>query len=185
MQGSILCLVLSSLYRNSLEVSASSIAYINTSITSISRSSMSFRCISNCLLYILYVHSFIYLSGIIYLKCLLWIRHFPRYGGICCLMKLCPILCNHMDCSSLSGSSVHGILQERTLEWVTISFSRRSSQPRIKPVPPAWQADSLLLSHQGSPWSTRVQSQWIQAIRRGDGIGILEKNYLIRNIKRD
>ena len=28
------------------------------------------------------------------------------------------------------GSSVHGILQARTLEWVAISFSRGSSQPR-------------------------------------------------------
>ena len=34
-----------------------------------------------------------------------------------------------MDCS-LPGSSVHGILQERILEWVAIPFSRGSSQPR-------------------------------------------------------
>ena len=34
-----------------------------------------------------------------------------------------------MNCS-LSGSSVHGILQTRILEWVAISFSRGSSQPR-------------------------------------------------------
>ena len=34
-----------------------------------------------------------------------------------------------MDCS-LPGSSVHGIFQARILEWVSISFSRRSSQPR-------------------------------------------------------
>ena len=33
-----------------------------------------------------------------------------------------------MDCS-LPGSSVHGILHARILEWVTIPFSRRSSQP--------------------------------------------------------
>ena len=32
--------------------------------------------------------------------------------------------------SSLPGSSLHGILQARVLEWVAISFSRRSSQPR-------------------------------------------------------
>ena len=37
-------------------------------------------------------------------------------------------LCNPMDCS-LPGSSVHGILQARILEWVAISFSRGSSQP--------------------------------------------------------
>ena len=34
-----------------------------------------------------------------------------------------------MDCS-LPGFSVHGILQERILEWVAVSFSRGSSQPR-------------------------------------------------------
>ena len=34
-----------------------------------------------------------------------------------------------MECSP-SDSSVHGILQARILEWVTIPFSRRSSQPR-------------------------------------------------------
>ena len=37
-------------------------------------------------------------------------------------LQSCPILCDPMDCS-LSGSSVHGILQARTLEWVAISFS--------------------------------------------------------------
>ena len=34
-----------------------------------------------------------------------------------------------MDCS-LSGSSIHGIFQARVLEWIAISFSRGSSQPR-------------------------------------------------------
>ena len=41
----------------------------------------------------------------------------------------CPALCDPMDCSS-PGSSVHGILQARILEWVTIPFSRGSSQLR-------------------------------------------------------
>ena len=41
----------------------------------------------------------------------------------------CPTLCNHMDCS-LPGSSVHGIFQAIVLEWIAISFSRGSSQPR-------------------------------------------------------
>ena len=41
----------------------------------------------------------------------------------------CPTLCDSMDCS-LPGSSIHGILQARILEWVAISFSRGSSQPR-------------------------------------------------------
>ena len=41
----------------------------------------------------------------------------------------CPTLCNPMNCS-LPGSSVHGILQARILEWVAIPFSKGSSQPR-------------------------------------------------------
>ena len=43
--------------------------------------------------------------------------------------QLCPTLCDPMD-SSLPGSSLHGILQARVLEWVAISFSRGSSRPR-------------------------------------------------------
>ena len=41
----------------------------------------------------------------------------------------CLTVCNSMDCS-LPSSSVHRILQARILEWVTIPFSRGSSQPR-------------------------------------------------------
>ena len=38
-------------------------------------------------------------------------------------------LCDPMD-GSLPGSSLHGVLQARVLEWVAISFPRGSSQPR-------------------------------------------------------
>ena len=41
----------------------------------------------------------------------------------------CPTLCDPMD-SSPPGSSVHGVLQARILEWVAIFFSRGSFQPR-------------------------------------------------------
>ena len=37
-------------------------------------------------------------------------------------LQLCPTLCDPIDCSP-PGSSVPGILQARTLEWVAISFS--------------------------------------------------------------
>ena len=37
--------------------------------------------------------------------------------------QLCQALCNPMDCR-LPGSSIHGILQARTVEWVVIPFSR-------------------------------------------------------------
>ena len=45
--------------------------------------------------------------------------------------SLCQTLCDPMDCS-LPGSSLHGILQARVLEWVAISFSTGSSQPRVQ-----------------------------------------------------
>ena len=65
--------------------------------------------------------------------------------------QLCPTLCNPVD------YRVHGILQTRILEWVAFPFSRRSSQPRIKPrsptqVQPAIHCRRILyqLSYQGS-----------------------------------
>ena len=54
----------------------------------------------------------------------------------------CPALRDPMD-YSLPGSSVHGILQERILEWISIPFSRASSGPRIELGSPALQADYL------------------------------------------
>ena len=57
---------------------------------------------------------------------------------------------NPKDCSP-PGSSVHGISQVRVLEWLAISFSRGSSQPRIEPRSPALQMILYCLSHQGSP----------------------------------
>ena len=41
----------------------------------------------------------------------------------------CLTLCEPINCS-LPASSIHGIFQVRILEWVAISFSRSSSQPR-------------------------------------------------------
>ena len=52
-----------------------------------------------------------------------------RSDQIRSVAQSCPTLCNPVDCSP-PGSSVHGILQARILEWVAISFSRGSSQPR-------------------------------------------------------
>ena len=62
----------------------------------------------------------------------------------------CLTLCDPMDCIP-PGSSVHGILQARILEWVAIPFSRASSQPRDRTWCPALQADSLLSEPPGKP----------------------------------
>ena len=66
------------------------------------------------------------------------------------LLSCVQLVCDHMDCS-LQGSSVHEIFQERILEWVAISFSRGIFPTQGLNSSPALQADSLPLSHQGSP----------------------------------
>ena len=43
----------------------------------------------------------------------------------------CLTFCHPMECSP-SGSSVHGILQAKILEWVAIIYSRASSRPRAQ-----------------------------------------------------
>ena len=53
----------------------------------------------------------------------------PQTWWIVLVTQACPTLCHPMDCSP-PGSSVHGILQARILEWVAIPFSRGSSWSR-------------------------------------------------------
>ena len=71
---------------------------------------------------------------------ILWLMNSPLYiyttvsihssmNGHSEVTQSCPTLCDPMECSP-PGSSVHGIHQTRILEWVAISFSRGSSQPR-------------------------------------------------------
>ena len=62
--------------------------------------------------------------------------------------QLCPTLCDSMD-RSLPGSSVHGILQPRILEWIAISFSRGSSPPR------EWPWVSCIAGWFFTVWATR------------------------------
>ena len=60
----------------------------------------------------------------------------------------CPTLCDPMDCS-LPGSSVHGMFQARLLEWVALSFSRRSPRPRD------WTRVSHIVGRRFTVWATR------------------------------
>ena len=59
------------------------------------------------------------------------------------IAQSCPTLCDPMDCSP-PGSSVHGILQTRILQWIAIFFSRDLPNLGIKPRYSALEADSLL-----------------------------------------
>ena len=79
------------------------------------------------------------------LRCLYWFysiddTHYRQSRNACVLiimqglraclsLQSCPTLFDPMDCSP-PGSSVHGILQAKTLEWVVVFPSRRSSRPR-------------------------------------------------------
>ena len=56
--------------------------------------------------------------------------------------------CNPVDCSPPSFS-VHGIFQARILEWIDISFSRGSSQPRD------WTQISPIVDRRFTIWATR------------------------------
>ena len=89
----------------------------------------------------------------------------------------CLTLCDPMDCS-LTGSSIHGIFQARILEWVAISFSRRSSQPRD------WTWVSHIVGRCFTTWATRI------AVKFGGGeftrvnadIGVLSLCWFILGI---
>ena len=76
------------------------------------------------------------------------------------LFALFPTLWDGMDCSP-PASSVHGILQERILEWVTMPSSRGSSPPRdwtpVSYLLLHWQAGSLPLAPAEKPKSTILQ----------------------------
>ena len=105
-------------------------------------------------------------------------RQYPRFWGFICephkqrpflhgayiplrgerkkeseVAQLYLTLCDPMDCSP-PGSSVHGILQARILEWVAISFSRGSSLPRdLTQV-------SLIAGRRFNLWATRGVTHW-------------------------
>ena len=69
---------------------------------------------------------------------------------MCALVaQSCLILCDPMDCSPL-GSSVHGVLQARIVEWVDMPSSKGSSQPRDWTLVSCTEGGLYHLSHQGS-----------------------------------
>ena len=76
-------------------------------------------------------------------KQILWSKFCHVLTEICILymyrvesLQSCPALCGPMDCSP-PGSSVHGIIQARMLEWVAIPFPRDLPNSGIEPASPA------------------------------------------------
>ena len=80
-------------------------------------------------------------------------------------------LCDPMDCSP-PGSSVHGIFQARILEWVAISFSRRSSWPRD------WTWVSRIVGRRFTIWATR---EVLYSLIKGNSVFIITFNFWWRN----
>ena len=83
----------------------------------------------------------------------MWV-YYSRYCSIvccCCLVtKLYLTFCDSMKCSP-PGSSLHRISHSRILE--PFLSPANLPDPGIAPTSPAWQVDSLVLSHLGSPIS--------------------------------
>ena len=69
---------------------------------------------------------------------------------VCVVVQSHPTLCDPMDCSP-PGSSVHGILQARILEWVAIPSFRGSSLSNPEMEFGLLQADSLPFELLGKP----------------------------------
>ena len=74
--------------------------------------------------------------------------HMPAETQVSEVAQLCLTLCDPMDCS-LPRTSVRGIFQARVLEWVALSFSRGSSQPRD------WTWVSCIVGRCFTIWVTR------------------------------
>ena len=79
----------------------------------------------------------------------IWIMRFLKNNLKKTILSLgCWYSCNPMNCN-LPGSSIHGILHARILEWVDISFSRGSSCPRN------WTQVSRIAGWCFTDWATR------------------------------
>ena len=76
---------------------------------------------------------------------------------------MCPTLCDPINCSP-PGSSVHGILQARTLEWVATSFSKKNYRKKESEV--AQSCPTLCnpqsVAHQGSPVHGILQARTLE-----------------------
>ena len=108
-------------------------------------------------------------------------------------LQSCPTLCDPID-SSPPGSSIPGILQARTLEWVAISFSNAwkwkvkvKSFSRVRLLVTPWTAayqalPSMGFSRQENPdfpleWITSVFSdEWMRCIKSNEWMKCIKSN---------
>ena len=112
-----------------------------------------------------------------------WLRHQPVWeAGSPCLIptplagctELSRTLCDPMDCSR-PGSSVHGILQARILEWVVMPSSRESSQPR------EWTQVSCTAGRFFTSWASRCWGTY-SGRRKGTEVAIPGTNLFVKSL---
>ena len=77
-----------------------------------------------------------------------WWQRKTGCSSVVLVARLCLTLCDPVDYNP-PGSSIHGILQARLLEWVAMPFSRGSSQPRD------WTLVSCIAGRFFTIWATR------------------------------
>ena len=87
-------------------------------------------------------------------------------SGVLSLSPFPMTLCDPWTVARQAPLSM-GILQARTLEWVTMPSSRRPSQTGIKPRSPTLQADSLLSE-------PPAKCKWLFSINQLGQLGLLE-----------
>ena len=85
-------------------------------------------------------------------RLLLWRKAMTNLKVKGLVTQLYPILCDPMDCS-LPGSSVHGILQSRLLEWFPCLLAGEYSLPRNEPRSPALAGGFFTTS---TTWKTQI-----------------------------
>ena len=86
------------------------------------------------------------------------------------VIQSCPTLCNPIDYST-PGSSVHGLLQARILEWVACLPPGDLPNPGIKPRSPSLKADTLPSEPPGKYKNTGVSS-----------LSLLQGNFLTQEL---
>ena len=97
--------------------------------------------------------------------------HIPLSDYMCSVVRSCLTLCSHMYCS-LAGSSAHGIIQARILEWGAISYSRGSSWPRNRTCVYCISCTGRLILYSSATWeawlynlSLFTRGWWAQVLR--------------------
>ena len=109
------------------------------------------------------VGDFHFINGFLGCAKVVLVWYSPQFGSV---TQSYLTLCEPTD-GSQPGSSVHGILQARRLEWVAIPFFRGSSRPRADQTQVSWIAGRLFTS-----WATReyVRGKVVLPQTRKDGI---------------